>query len=122
MPTNEERREVARKLRELADGFEGVCDFELASALYLESIGRYSYSSEDVMRLADMIEPEPERTCEIDRRDPWNPFCRECGKDWDDDDWAYCPKCGAKVVEKKEPSENAVRIYEYLLKGLNDGE
>ena len=39
-----------------------------------------------------------ERACRIDRRVPDAPFCYECAYDWDDD-WNYCPNCGARVVE-----------------------
>lgn len=38
------------------------------------------------------------RTCRVDRRVPSNPFCLNCGKDWEDD-WCYCPRCGAEVME-----------------------
>ena len=38
-----------------------------------------------------------ERTCRIDRRVPDAPFCSECAYDWDDD-WNYCPNCGAKAL------------------------
>ena len=39
------------------------------------------------------------RTCRIDKRVPSDPFCLNCGKDWEDD-WYYCPQCGAKAVEE----------------------
>ena len=38
------------------------------------------------------------QTCRIDRRVPDAPFCSECAYDWNDE-WNYCPNCGAKVVE-----------------------
>ena len=38
-----------------------------------------------------------EQTCRIDRRVPDAPFCSECAYDWDND-WNYCPNCGAKVL------------------------
>lgn len=65
-------------------------------------------------RLADLIEPEPEeRTCRDVSRGGENFKCSECGTvvevEHDDsllyiggltDDFDYCPRCGAKVVEK----------------------
>lgn len=58
--TDEERREAARKLRELT-----VCDdvdaFDIAKALRLEAVSRTEYDTESVRRLADLIEP-PEIT------------------------------------------------------------
>ena len=97
MPTNEERREVAARLRVLAS--HKAADEELT----LDALGLYrgnnieGFDTHCVMELADLIEPEPERTCRVDRRVPSNPFCSNCGKDWEDD-WCYCPHCGAKVV------------------------
>lgn len=38
------------------------------------------------------------RTCRVDRRVPSDPFCLNCGKDWEDG-WRYCPQCGAEVME-----------------------
>lgn len=39
-----------------------------------------------------------ERACHIDRRVPGAPFCHECAYDWEDD-WNYCPNCGARVID-----------------------
>lgn len=108
MPTNDERREVAVKLRDMAcranPSWPALMDL-------LKCPGR----AVAVQYLADLIEPEPERTCrniasEADRE--WgNPFiCSECGADPHDaesyycgfssgeHDWRFCPSCGAKVV------------------------
>lgn len=41
-------------------------------------------------------EPEPERTCYIDKRVPDAPFCSRCAYDWNDD-WCHCPNCGCKA-------------------------
>lgn len=53
-------------------------------------------------RLADLIEPEPERTCHAERVFDADVHgmadtCSECGEVLDPD-WLYCPHCGARVV------------------------
>ena len=64
MPTDTERREVARRLRKLARDVDEVSDFDLARTFGLEATSRYGYDSGDVLRLADLIEPsEPKVRC-----------------------------------------------------------
>lgn len=64
MTTDSDRREVARGLRELANGYEEVSDFDLARTLGLGAVSRYGYDPDDVRRLADLIEPdEPKVRC-----------------------------------------------------------
>lgn len=107
MPTNDERRSVAARLRELATHGRPTLP---ALMDLLKCPGR----AVAVQYLADLIEPE-ERTCrnianETDR-EFGNPFiCSECGADPHDAesyhcgfssgeyDWRFCPNCGAKVV------------------------
>lgn len=114
MPTNEERREVAAKLR-------SITNYEYSSMFIDEIIGACiggdlyddEYQLLDckiVNRLADLIEPE-ERTCRMTKKGPefvmagwWE--CSECGPVYPpcNDEiakWALqrCPRCGAKVVE-----------------------
>ena len=65
MPTNEERREVAARLRELDtsrlyDGMDEVCALEDACGC---DVGQDWQDMELKDRLAELIEPEPERTC-----------------------------------------------------------
>lgn len=122
MPTNDERREVAKKLRELEVG-----DFpdgrfydwgEVETALGLVDYGSW-YKEADVLRLADLIEPEPERTCRMDKSEfaDFAPeyeglySCLKCGEETavlacvnedGDMEWVkprFCGFCGAKVVE-----------------------
>ena len=115
MPTDEERREVAAKLRSMTN-------YEYSSMFIDEIIGACiggdlyddEYQLLDckiVNRLADLIEPEPERTCrmEIDwDYDGGCPayyrdyVCSECKEDfiyYKHSRINYCPNCGAKVVE-----------------------
>lgn len=120
MPTNEERREVAARLRVLSSHRE--VDKELvedALGLYMgECIDGYDPVS--VMELADLIEPEPERTCRnkaVRNNKEFPPeyrtdnfICSACGALFFADseyinhpiDWAFCPDCGAKVVGEGE--------------------
>ena len=122
MKTAEEKREVAENLREQA-AYPGN------SSMYMEAfiedlkqiIDTYGMSNNyadlyDI--LADLIEPEPERTChnkiaDINRLTPFeyrtdNFLCSACGEQFFADseyinhpiDWAFCPNCGAKVVEE----------------------
>lgn len=123
MPTNDERREVAARLREkyrekYCPGVWQVQSVNDQIWMYLKDLEAClpdGYSAFNV--LADLIEPEPERTCrniasESDRE--WgNPFiCSECGADPHDaesyycgfssgeHDWRFCPSCGAKVIRE----------------------
>lgn len=63
-------------------------------------------------RLADLIEPLPERTCRneppMSEEGQRNGFlCTACGykcftdTNWGKFHWNYCPNCGAKVVEEE---------------------
>ena len=103
MPTNDERHEVAAKLRELEtsrwyDGMDEVCALEDACGC---GIGQDWQDMELKDRLAELIEPEPERTCRLRSRytSIYCYECSECGKGMKPE-WAYCPRCRAKVVEK----------------------
>ncbi len=122
-PTDEERREVARRLRgvepvELDDG-EFVDCGEVEAELGLRSDDGAWYEADAVRRLADLIEPEPERTCRAVARyrdndsSPWRYYvCSECGEELSCRDVVtdygeescemlpYCAGCGAKVVER----------------------
>lgn len=102
MVTNEERREVARKLRKQAN--------KLGPNMDAHEFANYTADVLDVdenmtwygmeLRLADLIEPEPERTCEmVDNGREL--CCSAC--DWRhdyDDEPVYCSGCGAKVVSE----------------------
>lgn len=107
MPTNEERREAAARLRGIVEKTWYTSWHELYTIK--NACGCYDeHDSQDMVlkdRLADLIEPEPERTCSIHETDheyedsvrcsacrmtfnrPWEPF-------------KYCPNCGAKVVDE----------------------
>ena len=105
-PTDEERREVAKRLRDferLRDLFKesNVCAFSNALGV------GYMDWEHICARLADLIEPEPERTC-MPIMPPYEPgveeipVCSECGRQmFIEDGDAYCPRCGAKVIEEE---------------------
>lgn len=122
-PTNEERREVAERLRALAAANPGGLGMARVRAVLGESqriLGTCGLKSvaHVIERHADLIEPEPERTCR--KLPPLNSGdrytltakyasgfeysetlaytrCSECGTH-SCADFAYCPECGAKVV------------------------
>lgn len=119
MTSDEERREVAAKLRELpsdmyeveeqweARGIDTAChdqtDYYLIHYVLLrcfpaEHMHLCDYE-ELHNRLADLIEPEPERTCRPVIEDETE-VCSDCGYDIDGYGWSYCPNCGAKLVEE----------------------
>lgn len=97
-----ERREAARRLRELGK-FVYIADntYELmADALGVDDFEARTFSFD---RLADLIEPEPERTCRMTDNG-----CELCCSLCDtrhgyDDEPNYCRGCGAKVVDDARP-------------------
>lgn len=108
MPTDDERRNVAARLRELEHHYNknwgvvkcGELPAPVDDAMNVCCIDRLAYGSEICKRLADLIEPVPERTCRmIDNGAEL--CCSEC--DWRhdyDDEPKFCAGCGAKVVEQ----------------------
>lgn len=107
MAANEERRYVARKLRNAANMPDGVVWKLVEKYLGLECDERFGgaiYTSESVRRLADLIEPESERTChdfggeEGTNGECYDFACSACGFMCDLPEPDFCPNCGAKVV------------------------
>lgn len=120
MPTSDERREVAARLRELhlGGGSKDLIELTLSDAIgaWRESGMSWDFITE---RLADLIEPE-ERTCHMIRDHLTDTaFCDVCGERFDGvaqymamvpngfsvadykakyKDAKFCPNCGAKVV------------------------
>jgi hypothetical protein len=124
MISNDERREVARRLREVNpyrnQSYTVPYNRYTPAAEYLaELAGALGYSPKnDVSRLgfqnhlADLIEPEPERTCRVECYPPGYEdnlhyeVCSECGTiltasrpgDRHAARASYCPSCGALVI------------------------
>lgn len=112
MPTNDERREVAENLRTMTmRGCRYKEEFyDLLNETVMNEWDFHSFS--DVAeRLADLIEPEPERTCLVlcVKHGPVFDVLRFscCGYEWAENrtdkgatepDPNYCPNCGAKAV------------------------
>ena len=101
-PTDEERREVAARLRVLAS------HREVDKEMFHDAIGVWpggcidGYDPVGVMELADLIEPAPERTCRLVEDDENRTACSECGASYlCMSDASYCPDCGAKVIEEE---------------------
>lgn len=125
MPTDEDRREVAARLRELAEDYdEKVPAWSVIASGYLPTpiddvfmacgLGRAVHATEICGRLADLIEPE-ERTCHDVSFDSREFVCSWCGCHIDVLDieseptmWlggspiepSFCPNCGAKVIQE----------------------
>lgn len=95
MVTNDERRETAARLRGLAaedleDGEFYDCG-EVEDALDLATDDGYWYEVDGVRRLADLLEPEPERTCTMDKSE-FADFAPEY------EGLYSCPKCGEETA------------------------
>lgn len=106
MPTNDERREVAARLRRLSGHREVDKEFvHEALGLYMgECVDGYDPVS--VSKLADLIEPE-ERTCRMEPTGDGSVVCSACRTEYTSR-WLhegeyverYCPNCGAKVIQE----------------------
>ena len=111
MISNNERREVARKLREIER--QTLCeltDGELIDFL-VETVGFNRYTNEDfdeglLGRIADLIDrPTCQMVeCTIDNGSrSWGMRCTACGEEFEhmkpSYGWHYCPNCGAEVAE-----------------------
>lgn len=113
--SNDERREIAARLAREAQAWretfpDNECDFSDAAAIMQDlcvfiGLDMDALCSEVFKRLADLIEPEPEITCNAEKI-PYMPGCYEgnwCSVchciDFESDEPNYCPNCGAKVVE-----------------------
>ena len=125
MPTNEERHEVAERLRQEANTNNWqdlvILDYPIARALKEQATDTDDdrFEKRLLLKLADLIEPEPERTChavKISMKDLGEGFvgsddacytcsiCNELLVNFDFDQKppkpiGYCPNCGAKVID-----------------------
>lgn len=106
MPTSDKRREVAERLRKMADAHDATEASRVARALELEYkvYGTVvAFDSADIWNIADLIDP----TCYVESVDSTGrllAYRLSCG------DTAYvahpalrpsyCPICGARVVDK----------------------
>lgn len=114
MVDDNERRKIAQSLRDswkqTWHGEKMMHRLRIALGIGHEvsAYGKFRYYRAVAERLADLIEPEPERTCRMEYDTVHGDFvCSECGA-WVRTDAArtlcgsslkYCPNCGAKVVD-----------------------
>lgn len=109
MPTNDERHEVAARLRMLAYGYKEASAFSVVtrdklptpidSLMRALGLTQVVEATEVFYRMASLIEPEPERTC-CPVIEDGTEVCSNCGYDIDGYGWSYCPNCGTKLVEE----------------------
>ena len=102
--TNDERRRVASRLRDFYNIRPMFMESVICGFLDVLDIGYLNWEG-ICNRLADLIEPEPERTCQNLGREEGTIFelydfgCSECGFGCDVCEPNYCPNCGAKVID-----------------------
>ena len=108
MATDDERREVAARLRDIG---EKICytSRDVLRAIQDACGCNVGLDWEDMEelrdRLADLIEPEPERTCKFipfieDDGSVFIENCSECDAAvLSRCEFNYCPNCGARVTE-----------------------
>ena len=108
--TNDERRQVAARLRSVS----GAPEWATTACCIAECLGEHDYPLWDdskplFNRLADLIEPEPERTCRaIPRKNEFGHNDLHCSKchhlmqvqrDGSEKPPKFCDECGARVVD-----------------------
>lgn len=111
-PTSDERREVAERLKQMADAHDATEASRVARALGLEYKVYetvVAFDSADIRNLADLIYP----TCEVKlkrvvvdehyRDTRFIPTCSVCGAPLDGCIGIprFCPSCGARRVPRK---------------------
>lgn len=115
MPTDDERREVATRLRGLDAKITNRNTLKQAVNKFTKAVcgdipfSPIRYSARNLCglanMLADLIEPEPERTCrdfgdvEGTNGEGYDFACGACGFCCDLPQPNYCPNCGAKIIE-----------------------
>lgn len=110
MPTNEERKQVAARLRDARVKLESIPvpkSIGEQSFTYLleltKAIGKHDGALFD--RFADLIEPEPPRTCRVERMEIdefGRYFYLSCGHmqtTHNNSALPYCPNCGCRIEE-----------------------
>ena len=102
MPTNEERREAAERLRNYENLRESFKESPICAFINALGFGGYLDWKGVCSRLADLIEPEPERTFLYVKNKDGEMVCSKCGAEEPGiiGDAHYCYGCGAKVVEE----------------------
>lgn len=106
MISNEERREVARKLRSLDEHIEGMplmCTKQEHNAMVLRAIRAVVGKGDIFHLLADLIDRPTCRNIggeEGTNGEHYDFFCSACGFADGVTEPNYCPNCGAEVVDE----------------------
>lgn len=104
MTSDEQRREVAQKLRDAATE---CYNYGVLESDVLNILGVYTtdsaclVSSDSVMDVADLID-RPTTTRHGKFKTKYGretPCCEVCGYSIGDMRWNYCPSCGAEVIK-----------------------
>lgn len=102
IPTSNERRKVAERLRDLVSEHSAVQYDAVAHVLGLK-YGVHgcfaAFSRKDVTALADLIDP----TCERDEIGfgSGRAYCMDCRYPLEPE-YKYCPNCGARLVDEDD--------------------
>lgn len=81
MSTNDERREIAARLRDYSTrNFDESSPWLYMSKALTGSFTAYDDASDLFTDLADLIEPEPERTCEGCIKIGIHDWCEDCAR------------------------------------------
>ena len=109
MPTNDERRDVAARLRESREFISDMPKMSLEQNtfdVFERILACVGYERGNIFdHLAELIEPEPERTCKFipfieDDGSVFIENCSECDAAvLSRCEFNYCPNCGARVTE-----------------------
>lgn len=92
------RLEVAERLRDFESLREVFKESNICAFSNALGVG-YMDWEHICARLADLIEPAPERTCRLVEDGENRTACSECGASYlCMSDASFCPDCGAKVV------------------------
>lgn len=104
MISDQERREVAAKLRGLdehIDGIPSMCSPQVHNAMALSAIRAVVGKGDIFHLLADLID-RPSTTRHGKFKTKYGrktPCCEVCGYSIGDMRWNYCPKCGAVIAD-----------------------
>lgn len=108
MLTNEERREIAEEMKERMReryDFTGINITEEIGIHDDDYDDPYLFDDDCWQRLADLIDPEPERTCEW-HQDENGLYHTSCGEIYEtiagtreENGIMFCPYCGREVVD-----------------------
>ena len=110
--TNEERREVARKLRKLASENQGAIGSMrkmqevLTQAKKITGTMNLPSVAHVLERYADLIDRPTCKTIEHEGTDEFHvcKSCSRCSYGWFEDiydkPYSYCPNCGAEVIDE----------------------